>query len=148
MPAQATMVPPQQLIDAAKALFLAYNDKNWTAIRAGITPDFVYEEVATARKAQGADEVLAAWQGWATALPDSRATFHNELASGNMVVLEHTWNGTHSGPLEMPTGTIPATGKRIELRACAVMEMAGDKVRLQRHYFDMATLLRQLGVTG
>jgi steroid delta-isomerase-like uncharacterized protein len=149
MPAQATMVPPQQLIDAAKALFLAYNDKNWTAMRAAITPDFVYDEVATARKVQGADEVIAVWQGWATAIPDSRATFHHELASGNnMVVLEHTWSGTHSGPLETPTGTIPATGKRIDLRACAVIEIAGDKVRLQRHYFDMATLLRQLGANG
>jgi limonene-1,2-epoxide hydrolase len=34
------------------------------------------------------------------------------------------------------------------MRACAVMEIAGDKVRLQRHYFDMATMLGQLGVTG
>ena len=148
MPAQSTMVPPQQLIDAAKALFLAYNDKNWTAVRAAITPDFVYDEVATARKVQGADETIAIWQGWATALPDSRATFHRELASGNMVVLEHTWNGTHSGPLEMPTGTIPATGKRIDVRACAVLEIVGDKAALLRHYFDMATLLQQLGVTG
>ena len=147
MPAQSTMVPPQQLIDAAKALFLAYNDKNWTAVRAGITPDFVYDEVATARKVQGADEVIALWQGWATAFPDSRATFHQELTSGNMVVLEHTWNGTHSGPLQMPTGTIPATGKSINLRACAVVEIVGDKAKLTRQYFDMATLLQQIGVT-
>src|SRR5688572_1284870 len=66
--------------------------------RSAITPDFVYDEVATARKVQGADEVITVWQGWATAFPDSRATFHQEFASGNMVVLEHTWNGTHSGP--------------------------------------------------
>jgi steroid delta-isomerase-like uncharacterized protein len=148
MPAQTTMVPPQQLIDAAKALFLAYNDKNWTAVRAAITPDFVYDEVATGRKVQGADETIALWQGWATAFPDSRATFHHELASGNMVVLEHSWNGTHSGPLQTPTGTIPATGKSINLRACAVVDIAGDRARLQRHYFDMATLLRQIGVTS
>ena len=148
MPAQSTMVPPQQLIDAAKAPFLAYNDKNWTAVRAAITPDFVYDEVATARKVQGADEVIALWQGWATAFPDSRATFHQALASGNTVVLEHTWNGTHSGPLQMPTGTIPATGKRINMRACVVTEIAGDKAKLQRQYFDMTTLLQQLGVTG
>jgi steroid delta-isomerase-like uncharacterized protein len=148
MPAQATMVPPQQLIDAAKAPFLGYNDKNWTAVRAAITPDFVYDEVATDRKVQGPDETIALWQAWATAFPDSRATFHQALASGNTVVLEHTWNGTHSGPLQMPTGTIPATGKSINMRACAVVEIAGDKAKLQRHYFDMATMLRQLGVTG
>src|SRR5687767_6037323 len=126
MPAQSTKVPPQQLIDAAKAPLLAFNDKNWSAARAAITPDFVYDEVATARKVQGADEVIAVWQAWATAFPDARATFHQELTSGNMVVLEHTWNGTHSGPLQTPTGTIPATGRSINLRACAVMEIAGE----------------------
>jgi limonene-1,2-epoxide hydrolase len=34
------------------------------------------------------------------------------------------------------------------MRACAVVEIAGDKAKLQRHYFDMATMLQQLGVTG
>jgi hypothetical protein len=29
-----------------------------------------------------------------------------------------------------------------------VSEIAGDKVRTQRHYFDMATLLQQIGVAG
>ena len=148
MPAQSTVVSPRQLIDAAKAPVLAFNEKNWTAVRAAITSDFLYDEVGTARKVQGADETIAMWQGWATAIPDARATFHQELASGNAAVLEVTWKGTHNGPLQTPTGTIPATGKRIEVRACMVVEIAGDKAKVQRHYFDMATLLQQLGVTG
>jgi steroid delta-isomerase-like uncharacterized protein len=148
MPAQSTVVSPRQLIDAAKAPVLAFNEKNWTAVRAAITSDFLCDEVGTARKVQGADETIAMWQGWATAIPDARATFHHELASGNAAVLEVTWKGTHNGPLQTPTGTIPATGKRIEVRACMVVEIAGDKAKLQRHYFDMATLLQQLGVTG
>jgi len=28
-----------------------------------------------------------------------------------------------------------------------VVEVAGEKAKAQRHYFDMVTLLRQLGVT-
>jgi predicted ester cyclase len=63
-------------------------------------------------------------------------------------VLELTWKGTHQGPLQTPQGSIAATGKRIEVRACAVVQIAGEKARSQRHYFDMATLLQQLGVTG
>jgi steroid delta-isomerase-like uncharacterized protein len=148
MPAQSTVVSPRQLIDAAKAPLLAFNDKNWTAVRAAIAPDFLYDEVGTTRKVQGADETIAIWQGWATAIPDAKATIHHELASGSTAVLELTWKGTHNGPLQTPTGTIPATGKRIEVRACVVMEIAGDKAKLQRHYFDMATLLQQIGLTG
>ena len=146
MPAQATAVSPPALIDAAKAPVLAYNDKNWDRLRASITPDFVYDEVATGRKPQGVDAFIPVWQGWAQALPDSKATFSSALVSGNSVVLELTWKGTHKGPLQTPKGAIAATGKAIEIRACMIVEIAGEKARLNRHYFDMATLFEQLGV--
>jgi steroid delta-isomerase-like uncharacterized protein len=146
MPAQSTMISQQQLVDVAKAPIIAFNGKDWDAVRASITSDFVYDEVATNRKVQGFDQVIPLWQGWAMAFPDARATFHRALPSDNTVVLEVTWQGTHKGPLETPQGPITATGNRIEIRACFVTEIAGDKAKLQRHYFDMATLLQQLGV--
>ena len=146
MPAQSTMMSQQQLIDAAKAPLIAFNEKDWNAVRASVTSDFVYDEVATHRRVQGVDQVIPLWQGWATAFPDAKATFHSALASDRTVVLELTWNGTHKGPLQTPQGPIPATGKRIEIRSCFVTEIAGDKAKLQRHYFDMATMLQQLGV--
>jgi steroid delta-isomerase-like uncharacterized protein len=148
MATQSTITPPQQLIDAAKALIQAYNDKNWNAVRASITPNFAYDEVGTGRKAQGADQVIALWQGWAKAMPDSRGTVNSAVAGGSTVALELTWQGTHNGPLETPNGPLAATGKRFEIRACQVTEMVGDKAKAQRHYFDMATLLQQLGVGG
>ena len=146
MAAQTTKLSPSQLIAAAKAPILAYNEKNWGAVAASVTADFVYDEVATQRRVQGAEQVIAAWQGWATALPDSKATFNSAQASGDVVVLEVTWRGTHQGPLQTPKGAISPTGKRIEVRACFVCETAGEKVKVQRHYFDMGTMLAQLGV--
>ena len=62
----------QSLIDAAKASILAYNDKNWDAVSSVLTSDIEYDEVATHRKVNGMADVIAAWRGWATALPDSR----------------------------------------------------------------------------
>jgi len=150
MPAQATKLSSQQLIDAAKAPFLNYARKDWDALKASVSPDFVYDEVATHRKVQGYDQLLPVWQGWATAFPDSAPTFHGAWVTGNTVVLELTWTGTHTGPLQTPKGPIAPTGKRIELRACNVVEIAKDteKAKLQRQYFDMATMLQQIGVTG
>src|SRR5205809_2487745 len=87
------------------------------------------------------------WQGWSTAFPDSKATFHNAYASGDTVVLEVTWRGTHKGPLQTETGQIPATGKPIEIRACGVLEIAGGKAKSMRHYWDMATMLQQIGAS-
>jgi steroid delta-isomerase-like uncharacterized protein len=147
MSPQATADSPQALTEAAKGLIVAYNDKNWDKAKAAITPDFVYDEVATGRRVEGADQTLVAWKGWAQAFPDSKASFDRTHVAGNdTVVLELTWRGTHQGPLETPTGSIPATGKRIEIRAVAVIEVKGEKARTQRHFFDMATLLQQLGV--
>ena len=148
MSAKGTMIPPQQLIEIAKAPFVAYNDKNFDKIPSLLTSNVVYEEIATSRKAQGSDQVITLWRGWATALPDSKCTFDNVIVSGDTAVLELTWRGTHTGPLQTPNGTIAATNRRIEVRACNVVQVEGEKVKSQRHYFDMATLLQQLGIGG
>ena len=63
------------------------------------------------------------------------------------MTIELTWHGTHNGPLQTPAGSIPATGKKIDVRAVQIVELTPDgKTRRVRHYFDMATLLAQLGV--
>lgn len=92
------------------------------------------------------DAAKAAWKGWAAAFPDSNATFEAAHVSGNTVILEVTWRGTHSGPLPTPTGEIPATGRKIEMRGCQVVEIADGKPRVMRQYLDMLTMMTQLGV--
>jgi steroid delta-isomerase-like uncharacterized protein len=147
--AQATTLSPQALTTAAKAMIESYNDRDWNRAKATMTPDFEYDEVATNRKVTGADAAIEAWQGWAQAFPDSKGTIHAvHVAEDGAAVVEVTWKGTHQGPLQTPNGPIAATGKRIEVRACAVMESKGEKIRVQRHYFDMATLFQQIGAAA
>ena len=148
MSVQATALSPQALIEAAKATIIAYNEKNWDELSRLVTDEFTYDEVPTGRKGEGLAAVLPFWQGWAKAFPDSRATIHNAFASGNSVVVEMTWTGTHSGPMQSPDGSIQPTGKLIAVRACMVIEMAGERVKQERHYFDMATLFQQLGLSA
>ena len=138
----------QQLINVAKAQVIAYNEKDWDKVRASVTADLVYDEVATHRKAEGVDQVIDVWQGWATALPDSHGTFENAFVASGKVVLEVTWRGTHTGPMQTPDGEIPATGKSIEMRACQIVEIEGGKAKSVRQYFDMMTLMQQLGLAG
>ena len=144
--AQATAVSPQALTQLAQTLVTAYNDRDWNRAKSSLTTDFTYDEVGTGRIIKGPDQTIDAWKGWAQAFPDSKGTFQaTRVANDGSVVLEVTWKGTHKGPLQLPTGTIAATGKPIEIRACMVVEASGDRAKLQRHYFDMATLLRQIG---
>jgi len=136
----------KSVLDVAKSQIIAYNDKQWEAASEALAADVVYDEVGTQRKIKGVADVLSAWKGWAKALPDSKASFDKETVSGNTAVIEITWRGTHNGPLQMPGKELAATGKKIEVRACQVVEVSGGKVQTVRHYFDMATMLRQLGV--
>ena len=137
----------QGVIEVAKAQVIAYNDKNWGAVTEALGPEVVYDEVGTNRKLTGPGQVIDAWKGWAAALPDSKATFDAAHIAGNTVILELTWRGTHRGPLQTPAGQIPATGKPIEIRACQIVEVKDGKVQVVRHYFDMVTMLAQLGVS-
>ena len=148
MSAPSITISQQHLIDAAKAPILAFNDKDWDAVRASVARDLVYDEVPTGRKAEGIDQVVPLWQGWAAAFPDARATIHNAFAGENTVVVEVSWKGTHQGPLQMPQGSIGPTGNQIDVRACFVVEMSGDKPQRERHYFDMATMMQQLGLSA
>jgi len=133
------------VIETAKAATIAYNEKNWDKARAVFLEKGVYDEKATGRRIQGVSQIIEAWQAWAKAVPDSKSTFLAEYASGDTAILEVVWKGVHSGPLQMPTGTIPASNKRIELPACQVVKVEGGKVQSFTHYFDMLALLTQIG---
>ena len=43
----------EALIEAAKQSIISYNEKDWAKAEAVHTDDFVYEEVATHRRADG-----------------------------------------------------------------------------------------------
>ena len=135
----------QSIVDIAKAQITAYNNKDWNAVADTLAPSCVYDEIATHRRVQGISDIETAWRGWATAMPDSKGSFDSVSVSGNTVTLELTWRGTQSGPLQTPTGALPPSGRKIEIRACQVVDVADGKVQAIRHYFDMATLLQQLG---
>ena len=133
------------IIEIVKASITAYNDKNWSKAKDVLAADAVYDEKGTHRRIQGAGEIIEAWQGWAEAIPDSKATFMREFASGDTAIFELVWKGVHTGPLQTPTGTIPASNKPIEIPACQVVQVADGKVKRVSHYFDMLTLLTQVG---
>jgi steroid delta-isomerase-like uncharacterized protein len=138
----------KSILEIAKSQLIAFNDKNWDAAKEVLATDTVYDEVATQRRIQGVEEVLSAWKGWAKAFPDAKGSFDKETVSGNTVVIELTWRAIQTGPLQLPGKDLAATGKKVELRACQVIEVSGAKVKTLRHYFDLSSLLRQLGVTS
>src|SRR5713101_3284840 len=127
----------QELIKTARGVVDAFNTSDWDGCQSALASDSVYDEVGTSRRVQGAKEIVSCWQDWKKAMPDVKGTVSQAVATGNTVVLEVTWKGTQTGPLQGPAGTIPATGKQQTTRAGWVLRFDGGKITESRHYFDM-----------
>ena len=134
------------VIEIAKAAISAYNDRNWSKAKDVLAADAVYDEKGMRRRIEGADAIIEVWQGWAKAL-NSRGTTVREFASEDTAVFELVWKGVHSGSLQTPTGIIPESNKPIEIPACQVIQIDAGKVKSISHYFDVLTLLTQIGAT-
>ena len=98
---------------------------DWEQLRAGLASDARYDEFGTERKIEGPEQIVELFKGWKTAFPDAAGTVTSAVASGNTAVLEVTWKGTHTGPLETAEGTIPASGKRQETPAAVFFTLRG-----------------------
>ncbi len=135
----------QDLTRIACDLVDAFTESDWERSRALMTPNSVYNEIGTQRSLKGPDEIIGALQGWKQAMPDLKGTVTNCIASGNTVTMEVSWTGTQTGPLVGQARTIPPSGKSQTTPSGWVLEFDGEKIRESRHYFDMVTLLTQLG---
>jgi hypothetical protein len=54
--------------------------------------------------------------------------------------------GTHTGPLATPFGTIPATGNRMDAPCADIFELQGGKIKRFDCYPEGSVILTQLGV--
>ena len=141
------------LIGTAQEILEAFNADDWEAFKTLMTDDAVYEEVGTSQTIKGVDSIIEQLKGWKGAMPDVKGTVDNLELTEKGVLLEVTWTGTNTGPLVGPHTVskygpegFPATGKVQTTRAAWVLEFDGPKLSRSRHYFDMLSFMKQLGV--
>ena len=137
-----------QTVELARNQVDAFSTGNWEQLRARLASDSRYDELGTQRKIEGSEKIVELFKSWKMAFPDAVGTVTSAVASGNKAVLEVTWKGTHTGPLETPEGTIPASGKPQETPAALFFTFEGDMIKESRHYFDSMTLLKQIGAAA
>ena len=97
----------------------------------------------TLRGLQGFKQFL---QGWATAFPDSKVEITSLFATESQAVVEFIGRGTQTGPLMGPSGEIPPTGRKVELRFCDVHRIKNGKIVSLHSYYDALGLMQQLGL--
>ena len=129
-------------------LIEAFCAKDLDRVRALVDDRIVHQETGTGRRLDGADAYMAMCEGWLTAFPDVAGKVTAGLDGGNQAVVEIRWTGTNSGPIAMPDGEIPATGKSIDVASTYWATFDGDKIVESRHHLDVLGMLQQLGLAG
>lgn len=135
------------MLDIIKRHLAAFSSANWSDYRTTLAPDAVYEEVPSLERVVGVERFVSAAQRWKTAFPDLKATITRGYTIGDRVIVELEWEGTHAGPLEGAFGTLPATHRRGRVNAIVLFTVKQGKIVESRNYFDVLTILAQLGVS-
>jgi predicted ester cyclase len=109
--------------------------------------DGYFYDVSAGQKYYG-QEIGKTVDIYARAFPDMHRELYSVYVSGDVVVVELSLNGTHKGPLELPAGTIPPTGKEFHAPCCDVFHLVKGKVKSFHCYTAATIMLGQLGVLG
>jgi steroid delta-isomerase-like uncharacterized protein len=90
----------------------------------------------------GIDSARAYYSNYLTGFSDITFSIVDTLASGNKLVKQWNFKGTHTG---MFFG-IPATGKKVSVDGMTMVRMQGGKIAEERDFFDNLEFMQQLGL--
>ena len=122
----------------------ATNSKDIDKAISLFSDDCIFEDVAPGIVCRGKEELRKFYKEVFSAFPDFNVELKSSFASGNQLCSEMILSGTHKG--KMPDMPMEPTGKHWSVQSVRVDELREDKVYRTRVYFDMASLLQQIGV--
>jgi ketosteroid isomerase-like protein len=139
------MVDNKEII---RRLYQLAEQKDISGFVGAFTPDgtFTDESIGVVYRGPAIGKTV---EIYAAAFPDMhRELFQMYSAGDSIVVVQLALQGTHLGPLTLPRGTIPPTGKKMDAPCCDVFELSGGKVKRFDCYPSGSVVLTQLGVIG
>lgn len=129
-----------------RAHYDAYNRNELADGAALVAPDLEWTIVPFGTQFVGPDGYQQFFAGWIAAAPDGQIDGARISGMGDVVVGEYIFRGRQTGTLRTAADEIAPTGQLMEVPVCEVFELEGGKIARVRSYFDVATLMRQLGL--
>ena len=112
-----------------------------------LSEDTVHHDIGTGMVLKGLEENRADMENWTSTFSNMKVESLNHIESGNTVVTELKMTGVNTGDMEMPDGSkVPATGKSVEMLGCQVAEFEDGKMAKVTAYYNMMTMMAQLGL--
>jgi steroid delta-isomerase-like uncharacterized protein len=122
----------------------AFNRADWETYKSTLTPESLHIEPG-GMELHGPDATVEGLKVFRTAFPDLKGDVLRIVTGDRDAVAEIVWRGTHTGPLALPSGTIPPTGKPVVIHASKVFAFEGERISYSRHYWDMLEMLGPIG---
>jgi steroid delta-isomerase-like uncharacterized protein len=116
----------------------AWNSHDADVVAALFARDAFFEDVPFGVVAHGTDEIRAVAQSFFTVVPDLHISVVNASLNAGRASIEWVFSGTDQG--------LYRTGKTFAVRGTTVLGLAGNKISRDSDYWDLATLLRQIGL--
>jgi ketosteroid isomerase-like protein len=139
------MAGNEQLVRQAYKVAEEMDIAGWVA---AFTEDGTFTDESIGVTWQGPSELPEQVENYHRAFPDMHRELYHVYVSGNIVVVQLALQGTHLGPLQLPAGTLPPTGQRMDAPCCDVFELVDGKIKRFDCYPEGTIILTQLGVLG
>jgi predicted ester cyclase len=110
-----------------------------------VDADFVWFQMAGNEQFRGPEGYLAYLRRWRSAFPDGWWELTALQLTGSGAVCESTFRGRHDRLLQIGGSLLPATGLEVSLPMCDVFRIRNGRLVTIYSYFDLATLVQQLG---
>ena len=136
----------QSAEDVARESVECYNAGDFDRLRSLLADDFYEEELATQRRLEGADARVEAAQRWKQAFPDEHGTITGAYPSETRWRSRSPGRARRAARWRRPTGrSCRRRDKRFTVKSVQVIEIEDGMIKVLRHYFDLMTLLQQIG---
>ena len=136
----------EAIIAEIHAHIAAENSQDLAALLDGMTDDCFNLIVPDPHRLYaGPEEVARRYRGLWTTFPDLKVEMRRIVSvQEDSAVSEHTLSGTQRGSLF----GVPPTGKFVEVETAVIWDIVDGRIRGETVYFDVATMLRQIGHLG
>ena len=123
----------------------AFNAHDIDGFASVLADDVVYQAPGGV-SGQGKAACARFFAGWFGAFPDAHVEVHRVHMTGDVVVEEGTFTGTHHGILHTPAGDIPPTGRRVAVEYIHVLRYRDGLHVSFNLLFDRLLMLEQFGL--
>ena len=126
----------------AEAINEAWNSHDIEKVLNFYAPDYIGEDVGQASPLRGQDAMRTMLEIYWRAFPDLKFEVISTLVDGNRIAILWLAEGTHQGSIM----NIPPTWHQVQVRGVSIIDVEDGLIVRGQYIWDMAGMLRHMGL--